>query len=100
MATKEKIDAAALSAALETIKGALAAKGGDFSQKAEASLDLLDASLGFFATEGALARASVEVQMQTRTGGCFRRKYTLAVKKDSFGEESTYLKKSELEEYE
>ena len=78
---KHQIDAAALDAALETIKKALSAKGGDFSQRAEASLDLLDAALGFFADEGVLVRASVEVQMRTRKGGRFVRKYSLGVKK-------------------
>lgn len=95
MATKEMN----LDAALDAIKKALGAKDGDFSQKAEASLDLLDAALGFFAEEGVLARASVEVQMQTRKGGRYVRKYYLATKKKG-GEEVVYLKKSELEENE
>ena len=96
MATKEMN----LDAALDAIKKALSAKGGDFSQKAEASLEILDASLGFLAGEGALARASVEVQMRTRKGGRFVRKYCLGVKqKPGFpAEEVVYLKISELEE--
>jgi hypothetical protein len=96
MATKEMN----LDAALDAIKKALSAKGGDFSQKAEASLEMLDASLGFFVGEGALARASVEVQMKTRKGGRYVRKYSLATKEKPgcFGVEVVYLKKSELEE--
>lgn len=93
MATKEKN----LEGALKVVKESLGAESVGFSTKAEASLDLLDAALGFFAAEGVLAKASVEMQMQTRTGKRYVCKYALGSRYVD-GEEVPYLKKSETEE--
>lgn len=80
--------------ALAAIIKALGAKGGDFSQKAEASLDLLDAALDFFAAQGVLVRASVEVQIERGEGGHYVRKYSLATRWE-YGKEVAFLQKSE-----
>ena len=83
--------------ALGFIAKALGEKGGDFAQKVEASLQMLDAALGCLSKEGLLARASVEVQADTRTGKRYTCKYSLGAKVEN-GREVPYLKKSELEE--
>ena len=93
MATKEKN----LADALKVVKESLGAEGLGFGVKAEASLDLLDAALGFFAAERSLARASVEAQMQTRTGKRYVCRYSLGTRWEE-GEEVPYLKKSVTEE--
>ena len=93
MATKGKN----LEGALKVVKESLGADSVDFSTKAEASLELLDAALGFFAAETSLAKASVEVQMRTRTGKRYVCRYSLGARLVD-GEEVPYLKKSETEE--
>ncbi len=93
MATKEKN----LESALKVVKESLGAEGLGFGVKAEASLDLLEAALGFFAAEQSLARASVEVQLQTSAGKRYVCRYSLGTRWVE-GEEVPYLKSSVTEE--
>ena len=100
MATKSK-DAGALDGALDAIRKALGAHSGDFSRKAEISLDLLEESLMCLTALGLLSRASVEVQARTGEGKRFVQKFSLGFRKDEEDGEVTdvpYLKKSILEE--